>query len=222
MSLTLAETLAKYELELATPAISQLERYCDVLWAWNRQLNLTRHTDYERFVTRDIYDSLQLAQQLAPGEEVLDVGSGGGVPGIPLAVLRPDLQLELSESVGKRARALADIVQQLNLPIPVHHGRAEDILDDLRFDSLTIRAVSPLNKILAWFQPKWASFERLLLIKGPKWIDERGEARHQGLMQNLQLRKLASYTAPTGAQSVILEVRSKAASQLAASELADM
>ena len=99
-----------------------------MLWEWNDKLNLTRHTDYEKFVARDLVDSLAFSRFLEKGEKVMDVGSGGGVPGVVLAILRDDLEVTLSESVGKKARALADIVARLGLTAPVHHGRAEELL----------------------------------------------------------------------------------------------
>ena len=83
-----------------------LERYCELLWEWNEKINLTRHTDYEKFVARDLVDSLAFAEFLEPGEKVLDVGSGGGVPGVVLAIVRPDLKVSLADSVGKKAKVL--------------------------------------------------------------------------------------------------------------------
>ena len=77
-----------------------------LLWEWNEKINLTRHTDYEKFVGRDLVDSLAFAEFLEQGEKVLDVGSGGGVPGVVLAIVRPDLKISLSDSVGKKAKVL--------------------------------------------------------------------------------------------------------------------
>ena len=65
----------------SAPQIARLEAYCRLLWDWNSKLNLTRHTDFEKFVTRDLTDSLVFARFLGQGETVLDVGTGGGVPG---------------------------------------------------------------------------------------------------------------------------------------------
>jgi 16S rRNA (guanine527-N7)-methyltransferase len=173
-------------------------------------MNLTRHDTYEKFVARDVTDSLQLAKLLQPDEEILDVGTGGGVPGIPLAILRPDLQVSLCESVAKKAKAVDDIVKQLKLPIPVYHDRAENVLEDFRFTSLVVRAVAPLPKILRWFESHWASIGRLLLVKGPQWVNERAEARHLGLFANLSLRRRSSYVIPgSDAESVILEISPK-------------
>src|SRR5690606_34441438 len=107
--------------------IEVLDRYRQSLWAWNEKLNLTRHTDLEKFVTRDVVDSLALEQFLDSGEEVLDIGTGGGVPGVILAIVRPDLKITLSESVGKKARAVEAIVHEVGLAIPVEHARAEQV-----------------------------------------------------------------------------------------------
>jgi 16S rRNA (guanine527-N7)-methyltransferase len=202
---TLAGMLAKHQLALPSDQMARLEQYCQNLWAWNQKLNLTRHTDYDKFVTRDLFDSLQLAKLLSDGETVLDVGSGGGVPGVLLAILRADLGVSLCESVAKKANALKAIVESLNLATPVHACRAEMLLKESRFDTLVARAVGPLWKILKWFQPHWDSMGRLLIVKGPKWVEERGEARHRGYLRNLELRRAAVYHTPgTAVENVLL------------------
>ena len=207
---TLAAALDAIQIQLPPDQVQALDAYCRRLWEWNQRMNLTRHDTYEKFVARDVTDSLQLAALLAPEEEVLDVGTGGGVPGIPVAILRPDVQVSLCESVRKKATAVDDIVQSLGLAVPVYHDRAENVLAGFRFTSLLVRAVGPLNKILRWFQPHWPSIGRLLLVKGPGWIDERAAARHLGLFADLALRKVAAYTIPgTDIESVVLEVTPK-------------
>jgi 16S rRNA (guanine527-N7)-methyltransferase len=177
------------------------------LWEWNSKINLTRHTDYQKFVTRDLIDSLAFSEFLEEGERILDVGTGGGVPGVVLAVVRPDLSVRLCESVGKKARAVARIVDRLGLDVVVEHGRAENLLAARKYNTLVIRAVARLARLLRWFRPHRESFDRLLILKGPAWVDERAEARHLGLLRNLALRKLTSYPVPgTGAESVLLQV----------------
>jgi 16S rRNA (guanine527-N7)-methyltransferase len=204
---TLDAALLRHQITLPPEQVALLDRYCATVWEWNAKLNLTRHTNYDKFVGRDVADSLVFARFLQSGESVLDVGSGGGVPGVLLAILRPDLRVTLSESVGKRAKALADIVHRLGLSTPLHAGRAEELLARKRFKALTVRAVAPLAKLLTWFRPHWSAIDRMLVLKGPSWVDERGEARHLGLLQNLALRKLHAYPMPgTEAESVLLLV----------------
>lgn len=208
---SLSAALARHHLELPPEQVELLDRYCRLLWAWNEKLNLTRHTSYEKFVARDLVDSLALAELLETGEKVLDVGAGGGVPGVILAIVRPDVSVALCDSVAKKAKALGEIVAALGLDAPVHHAPVQVLVECQPFDTLMFRAVARLAKILTWLQPHWGSFDRLLLIKGPQWVDERGEARHRGLLRGLELRRLASYPlAGTQSESVVLQIRQEA------------
>ena len=214
---SLSETLRRHSIELDLDTIERLDRYCELLWEWNTKLNLTRHRDYEAFVTRDLLDTQQLANQLRPGERVLDVGSGGGVPGMLLAIVRPDLEMTLSESMGKKARALSEIGQELGLPARVIGTRAEQVLAESRFETVIARAVGPMWKLLSWLAPHWDAFDRLLLIKGPRWVEERLEARHRGHLRPLELRRVAVYSTPGhDGENVILCMTRKSAA--AASE----
>lgn len=201
------EALAIQEIRIPLAKQRRLHAYCLKLWEWNEKINLTRHTTYEKFIGRDLVDALRLAELLHPNEHVLDVGTGGGVPGIPLAILRPDLRVELCDSTGKKVVAVAEILAELKLNVPVWNGKAQELLKVHRFTTLIIRAVAKLPKLLDWFAPHWQKFDRMLLVKGPAWVEERGESRHLGKMSKLSLRKLASYPLPgTDQESVILQI----------------
>ena len=200
--------LEQHSIELEPEAVERLQAYALAMWRWNEQLNLTRHTSWDLFVSRDLRDCVQLAPLLEAGEEVLDLGSGNGVPGIPLAILRPDVEMALAESVKKRAKVLGDIISELGLPVPVYGARGEELLQDFRFSTIVARAVGSIAKFCRWVEPHWSNIDRLLLIKGPKWVEERAEARHAGLLANLQLRRVAAY--PLGddsdSEGVILQI----------------
>lgn len=213
---SLAEVVAACGLELTPDQLARLDAYRGLLWSWNEKLNLTRHTTLEKFVTRDLVDTLELSKLLPEGERVLDVGSGGGVPGLPLSILRPDLDVRVCESVGKKANVLADIIDQLELPVTVYAARVEAVVDQAaetpRFDTLIARGVAPLWKFMFWLRPHHQGWGRLLLIKGPSWTNERGEARHRGLMKGYDLRRLGEYTTPrTEAVTTLLSVTRSAA-----------
>ena len=211
---SLVAALARHRLEVPAERLDLLDRYCRLMWEWNEKINLTRHTDYERFVARDVADSQQLAQLILPDEEVIDIGSGGGVPGIVLAILRPDLTITLTESIGKKSKVLLDMVRKLKLPIRVEATRAEKVMEDERFDVTTARGVGSLAKLLRWLKEHWLGAGRLLAIKGPKWKGERGEARHYNLLNELELRVAATYPlAGTNSESVILKVWPKGAKE---------
>ncbi|GHT22788.1 ribosomal RNA small subunit methyltransferase G [Planctomycetales bacterium] len=212
MTTTLKDTLQSRQIKLPKVQVEKLDEFCNLLWNWNEKINLTRHTTYEKFVCRDLQDSLELAGLLRQNERVLDVGTGGGVPGIVLAILRPDLKMELCDSTGKKTLALSEILRSMHLDMPVHHAKGADVLNEQgkRFTTLTVRAVSKLTQLLRHFAPCWSSFDRLLLVKGPNWIAERGEARHYNLMTKIALRcvkKYPSFISETeNSESVILQL----------------
>jgi 16S rRNA (guanine527-N7)-methyltransferase len=203
----LRNLLAAESIDVTDEQLDLLDRYRRLLWSWNERINLTRHTTLEKFVGRDVVDSYELSKLLGRAERVLDVGSGGGVPGVVVAILRPDLSMSLSESTQKKARVLESMVAELGLDAPVYATRAEEVLEINTFDTLVARALASLPKVLTWLAPHWGAFDQLLLVKGPKWVDERNDARHQGLLKGLELRKAATYQTPlTGAESVILKI----------------
>ena len=210
----IATEAARLGIDLPAGAAAGLARYATSLWAWNERLNLTRHTDVGRFVSRDVGDAAAIAERLAHGERVLDVGTGGGVPGAILAILRPDLRVELCDSVAKKARAVAAIVTEAGHTLPVHAAAAQELVAKRpagghRFDSLVVRAVAPLAKLLGWFEPLAGSFGRLLVIKGPRWEEELAEARDRRLGRKVSIRRIASWPLRgTDNESVLLEIRS--------------
>ncbi len=203
----LQEAAERIGIDLPGDVLSKLEDYCTALWEWNTKINLTRHTNFDLFARRDLLDSVKLAEHLSEDEEVLDVGTGGGVPGIPLAILRPDLTVSLCDGVAKKSKVVKDIVKRLGLPVAVHPLRLQEVLEDLRFNSLVTRAAGSITQLLSWMDEYWMGCDRLLAIKGPRWVEERGEARHRGLMNEIELRRIASYSMPgTESESVILQM----------------
>jgi 16S rRNA (guanine527-N7)-methyltransferase len=210
-SASLSDALAAHDIELPEDQIEQLEAYCRALWEMNTKLNLTRHTTWDKFVARDLVDSQWLERYLDSGERVLDVGTGGGVPGVLLAILRPDLEVSLCDSIAKKARAVQEIVTQLGLPITVHHAPVQAVLAEHEFETLVCRAVAPIPKLLFWLQPHWEAFNQLLLIKGPNWTNERDEAAQRKQLKYVRIEQIASYPlAGTDSESVVLQVRRNA------------
>jgi 16S rRNA (guanine527-N7)-methyltransferase len=200
-------------LDIPAEATQRLAAYAASLWLWNERLNLTRHTDVEKFVSRDVADAAAIGLQLARGEHVLDVGTGGGVPGALLAILRPDLRVELCDSVAKKARAVREIVKEAGLSLPVHEAAGQAVVKAAaargeRFDTLVVRAVAPLVKLLSWFEPIAGDFGRLLVVKGPRWEEEKGEARHKGFAKKVMVRRIAAWPIRgSDNESVLLEIR---------------
>jgi 16S rRNA (guanine527-N7)-methyltransferase len=208
---SIQSALERYGVQIPQSQQELLVRYCQSLWAWNRKINLTRHTDYDQFVRRDLLDTIYLIKHIPEGYEILDVGTGGGVPGVLMAILRPDLKVSLCDGVGKKARAVQDIVRDLDLPIAVYAQRVQQVLEDLRFHILVTRASGSISQLMVWLTDYWAHFDQLIAIKGPRWTEERGEARHRNLLSGVDLRCLETYPMPgTESQSTILSFTVKA------------
>lgn len=207
---SLKKTLDQYEVEVSEEAYPLLKHYCAAVWEINKEVNLTRHTSYEKFVTRDLVDTIELGKLIPQGAKVLDVGSGGGVPGMVLKIIRPDLSVSLTDSVGKKASALGAIADHIGLPIEIYQSRAEDLLVDFKFDYTVARAVGPLKKFGIWFEEVWPAIGKLLAIKGPKWVEEKADADEIGCLDKVQIQVVAEYDVPgLDWKSVILELSGK-------------
>ena len=173
---------ARAGVELDDRQIALLSRYIDLLFEANRRMNLTRiasRADAERL---HVADSLTLLPHLPNGPHALaDVGSGGGVPGIPLAVARPDARVMLVEATKKKAAFLDEAVRALGLAnVTVDARRAEDVANSdgrERFDVAVARAVATLDWLAEWCLPLVKVGGRMLAMKGPKVHDELDAAR---------------------------------------------
>jgi 16S rRNA (guanine527-N7)-methyltransferase len=174
---------ARAGLSLSQAQLTSLGRYLDLLLAGNESMNLTRITDRAAAEVQHVADAFTLLPFLPRGPlRLADVGSGGGVPGIPLAIARPDAQVLLIESTRKKANFLRQTVAELNLGnVRVTEERAEDLAHvkapDVRqfregFDIATARAVATMVWLAEWCLPLVKKGGRMLAMKGPKVTEE--------------------------------------------------
>jgi 16S rRNA (guanine527-N7)-methyltransferase len=160
----LVDGLAVMRIELPQAAQAKLLAYLDLLAKWNHAYNLTAVRDPAEMVARHLLDSLAVLPFIH-GTTLADLGSGAGLPGIPLAIARPDLHVALVESNGKKARFLREAVRSLPLAnATVVQTRAQDAAG--MFDTVTARAFASLADMLAWGGHLLAGDGRWLALKG--------------------------------------------------------
>jgi 16S rRNA (guanine527-N7)-methyltransferase len=138
--------LAQAGLSALTDAQTQgFEAYMALLMRWNARVNLTAIRDEDGILSRHFVESIACARALPAGiTTLLDFGSGAGLPGIPIALCRPEIAVTLAESQGKKAAFLQEAVRVLGLPAKVYSGRAEALA--ARFDCVTLRAVDRMGE----------------------------------------------------------------------------
>ena len=143
---------------------------------WNRAYNLTAITDPQAGVTHHLLDSLVIQPHLR-GDRLVDIGSGAGLPGIPLAIANPQLQITSLDSSGKRIRFQRHILRRLGLSNlhPVH-ARAQDYQPETPFDTVTARALASLQQLAEWSDHLCAPGARLLAMKGKRPESELAES----------------------------------------------
>ncbi len=162
----LAAGIAALGLDLPPDGEARLLAYLALLDKWNRVYNLTAVREPERMVSHHLLDSLAAVPYFT-GPAVLDVGSGGGLPGIPLAIARPDLQVTLIDSIAKKTAFLLQAKAELGLVnLAVATGRVEDFRPQSGFDDITSRAFSDLREFV--------NLTRHLLKPGGRWLAMKG------------------------------------------------
>lgn len=174
------EEIIKQFPNLSPIQIDQLERLASLYELWNSQINVISRKDIEHFYTRHVLHSLGIAKvyEFQMGDEVLDIGTGGGFPGIPLAIMFPNSNFHLVDSIGKKVKVVNEVAQALNLQnVKGQHIRAEDLKSKYNF--IVSRAVTHFDKFLPWTNGKFKSTKKdavlgngILYLKGGDLSDE--------------------------------------------------
>lgn len=176
----LKQLTAEYGIALTAEAVEKLDGYAELLVEWNQKMNLTAITDEQGITVKHLADSLTALPYLPKQEGIalIDVGTGAGFPGIPLAIARPDIQLTLLDSLNKRVRFLEEVCARLEIPVKCIHARAEEggrqaALRE-QFDVATARAVAALPVLLEYCLPFVRPGGCFVAMKGPD-----SDAEHQ-------------------------------------------
>jgi 16S rRNA (guanine527-N7)-methyltransferase len=148
------ELLKKYFPKLEADQLQRFAQLQPLYQEWNERINVISRKDIDALYERHILHALAIARVISfkPGASVLDLGTGGGLPGIPLAIVFPETHFLLVDSIGKKIKVVDEIVSVLGLNnVSTRHARAEELKE--RVDFVVTRGVAPLDKLLVWSRP---------------------------------------------------------------------
>jgi len=150
------ELIISYFSDFTPTQIAQLEKLQTVYTFWNERINVISRKDIDSLYSKHVLHSLAIAAvfEFTSGQRILDIGTGGGFPGIPLAIFNPDVEFVLADSIKKKLNVVEEVVKELGLKnVKTHWGRVEEIKEKNSFDFAVSRAVAPLGSLDAWSKP---------------------------------------------------------------------
>lgn len=161
------ELINKYFPDLSEKQIDRFATLQDLYEDWNLKINVVSRKDIEELYLRHVLHSLGIAkiQEFRPSTNILDVGTGGGFPGIPLAILFPETQFTLVDSIGKKIKVVNEVVEGLGLKnVTAHHMRVEQLIG--KYDFIISRAVARMDAFTRWTKGKYKAKSKHQLANG--------------------------------------------------------
>lgn len=175
--------MKRFNIELTEEQINRFNIYCNMLIEWNSKMNLTAIKEPTEIAVKHFVDSCSVLNyvKIKKNAKVIDIGTGAGFPGIPLKILREDLDITLLDSLNKRLVFLNEVAKELNLELNTVHSRAEDLgrQENHReqYDIAISRAVAPLNVLSEYSIPFVRKGGKFISMKGPNVQSEIDEAK---------------------------------------------
>ena len=193
------EILLKYFTDFTPEQVNRFRLLEDLYKEWNAKINVISRKDIDSLYEKHVLHSLAIAAvfDFPPGSEIVDIGTGGGFPGVPLAIFFPDVQFHLVDSINKKLKIIEAVKEATGLTnITTQHSRAEEI-KGRKFDFAVSRAVAPLKDLLKWSRP---------LLKQSKF-EQDGVVYKSGLIC-LKGGDLAQEISDSGARPKMVEIHS--------------
>lgn len=187
-----SKIITKYFTDLNAQQLERFELLFSLYNDWNSQINVISRKDIDELYLKHILHSLAIAKvvDFKPGTQLLDVGTGGGFPGIPLAILYPNCQFYLVDSIGKKIKVVQEIANKLGLTnVIAQHKRAEEVTE--QFDFIVTRAVTRISNFLPWVKGKVSSKNSnalkngILFLKGGDVAEEIMESNKQAKIYSI-------------------------------------
>ncbi len=167
----LAYKLSSFGIKLKKWHLKKIEKYVELLSWWNEKINLIAKNDFSRIYDYHLFDCLLISKYIKQNAEVADWGAGAGLPGIPIAILRNDVQMHLIESKRKKAAFLLRAVEELELSnAKVWAKRGEEV--ELKFDTILLRQVGKIKKVLPQVIEKVKEKGEIIFFKGENFEQE--------------------------------------------------
>jgi 16S rRNA (guanine527-N7)-methyltransferase len=189
------ELISKYFPDLTSDQADKFRRLEELYMDWNSKINVISRKDMEHFYERHVLHSLGIAKviQFTPGAQVMDIGTGGGFPGIPLAILFPETKFLLVDSIGKKIRVVQEIAEAADIAnVEAIQARAEDVKG--KFDFVVSRAVTTLPDFIKWVENKIKRESRNSMQNGILYLKGGDlEAELAPLLNKCQIFSLSDY-----------------------------
>lgn len=178
----LIELAKKINIEIVPHLAEKFYKYMILLLEWNEKINLTAITDVDEIILKHFIDSLTIIKYIKENEKIIDVGTGAGFPGVPIAIMMPNTKITLLDSLNKRILFLNEVKKELNLNnIETIHSRAEDFGRDIKsrekYDIAVSRAVANLSTLSEYLMPFVKINGRMVCMKGSNIEDEINDAK---------------------------------------------
>ncbi|GIJ96689.1 ribosomal RNA small subunit methyltransferase G [Capnocytophaga stomatis] len=188
------ELISKYFKNLTEKQIAQFEKLKPVYEQWNAKINVISRKDMDLFYERHVLHSLAIAKVMPflPDSEVLDVGTGGGFPGVPLAILFPQTKFTLVDSIGKKIKVVEEVCKELDIDnVTAINSRVEQI--DKKFDFVVSRAVTQMPEFVKWVKGKIKKSSKHSLDNGILYLKGGDLTEELASFKNVHLYEISDF-----------------------------